>query len=175
MIYTFFSVIICVFFAFLSVGWEKKKDYRKTLFFVNTGTAAAGAIMMLTVFLVSRQVISSAENELSEWAWDMMYVFYGVTFPICAVLLLFIIITAMLAWGDSGSRIGFRCVIRSIASVFSSALILLLGGFYSVSVKNTSLPMTEFVCLFSFGEAMLFRILYAIEYRSHLLSNVKNK
>ncbi|MGN1410684.1 MAG: hypothetical protein ACI4XJ_11000 [Eubacteriales bacterium] len=148
------------------------------MFIADSALASVGALLFAAAAILSRSVVKSAENNMAEWAGGMLDTFFEMSLPVFAVLFVFIMIPAFLAWWDTHSRTGVRYVLRSTASVFASALILLLGGFYSVTVKNTSLHLEAVVYLASFGEALLFRALYSVEYRSHILNqraNVKTK
>lgn len=178
MAYTVLSVFACAVFAALDIFWRKFPAKRKALFIANSALAFVGALLFAAAVILSRSVVKSAENNTAEWAGGMLDTFFEMSLPVFAVLFVFIMIPAFLAWWDTHSRTGVRYVLRSTASVFASALILLLGGFYSVTVKNTSLHLEAVVYLASFGEALLFRALYSVEYRSHILNqraNVKTK
>lgn len=178
MAYTVFSVFACAVFAAMGIFWRKFPAKRKALFFANSALASVGALLFAASVVLSRSVVKSADSSTAEWAGGMLYTFFEMSLPVFAVLFVLIMIPAFLAWWDNHSRTGVRYILRSTASVFASALILLLGGFYSVTVRNTSLHLEAAVYLASFGEALLFRALYSVEYRSHILNeraNVKTK
>ena len=170
MAYTLLSVFACAVFAALGILWRKCPAKRKALFIADSALAFVGALLFAAAVVLSRSVVKSAESNTAVWADGMLYTFFEMSLPVFAVLFVVIMIPALLAWWDTHSRTGVRYIMRSIASVFASALILLLGGFYSVTVKNTSLHLEAVVYLASFGEALLFRALYAFEYRSHILN-----
>ena len=48
---------------------------------------------------------------------------------------------------------------------------LILGGFYSVIVKNSTVPCDVYIRLMAMGQALVFRALYAVEYRSVRLTS----
>ena len=54
---------------------------------------------------------------------------------------------------------------------FAPAFMLILGGFYSVIVKNSTVPCDVYIRLMTLGQALVFRALYAVEYRSAVLSS----
>ena len=56
-------------------------------------------------------------------------------------------------------------------SVFAPAFMLILGGFYSVIVKNSTVPCDVYIRLMAMGQALVFRALYAVEYRSVRLTS----
>lgn len=178
MAYTVFSVFMCAVFAALNFLWRKFPARRKALFAANSALAFVGAMLFVVSAVLSRSVVKSSDGNTVEWAGGMLQTFFEMSLPVFAVLFVLIMIPALLAWWDAHSRSGMRYVLRSAASFFASALILTLGGFYSVTVRNTSLHLSEVVYLASLGEALLFRALYALEYRSHILNgrgNVRTK
>ena len=173
--YIIISLLLCSAFAAFAFIRKRKKDKLKLLCIVDSSLALCGGVLCLVSYLLIRSALSSSEGTFADWLGDMVKVFYRIDVPVFAVLILVVFIPAFLSWADKKLRSGFSYAIRQAASVFAPAFMLILGGFYSVITKNSTVPCDVYIRLMTLGQALVFRALYAVEYRSAKLSssNVK--
>lgn len=169
--YIVISVLLCAAFVSFAFIRKRKNEKLKLLCVVDSSLALCGGVLCLVSYLLMHSALSSANGTFAEWLGDMAKVFYSIDIPVFAVLILAVFIPAFLSWADKKLRTGFSYAIRQAASVFAPAFMLILGGFYSVIVKNSTVPCDVYIRLMTLGQALVFRALYAVEYRSVLLSS----
>lgn len=176
-LYIIFSALAIVFFAVLAHLRKRYPDKAKLLCIIDSSTAVFGVILSVIAYILMYSTLSSSDEEFAEWMRDMLDMFFSIDIPLIIVLAFAVFVPAFVAWWDKKLRNGLNSTLRKATSVFAPAFILLVGGFYSAFVKNSTVSTDAYLRLFTFGEAMIFRAVYAVEYRSYLInrSNVKKK
>ncbi len=175
--YIIFSAIVIAFFAVLAHLRKKYPDKTKLFCILDSSVAIFGAVLAVVAYILMYSTLSSTDEEFAEWMRDMLDMFFSIDIPLLIVLVAAVFVPAFIAWWDKKLRNGLNSVLRKANSVFAPAFILIVGGFYSAFVKNTTVSTDTYLRLFTFGEAMIFRAVYAVEYRSYLINRsiVKKK
>ncbi len=168
--YIFSSLLIIALSVWLNVMWVKHPEKRKTLFLVNGGLSLGGGVIFAAVMIYVKLSFGSADDNYSTWAYDMMRGYWSVMLAVSGVLFAIVMLTAVSAWFDVNLRRGFTCTARTVVAVLSCAFVLIIGGFYSMTGENTSLPLAAYMRVMTASLSLMFRAVYLCEYRSHLLS-----
>ncbi len=137
---------------------------------VNGGLALVGGVVFAAVLVYVKLTVGTLDDSYSEWAYDMMRGFWGMILLIFGVLFAIVMLTSVSAWFDVNLRRGFSYSARTIVTVLSCAFVLIIGGFYSMTGENTSLPLAAYMRVMSASLALVYRAVYLCEYRSHLLN-----
>ena len=171
------AAVLCVSFIAIGILRSKYRDRVRGFCLIDSTFAVCGVILAAVSLVLMFNSISGADEEFADWLRDMLTVFFAIDLPVFAVLILAIFVPAFMAWVDKKLRFGFSYAIRQISSVFAPAFIMIIGGFYSVVINNSTVDSAVYLRLFTLGEALIFRAVSAVEYRSCLLdkANVKKK
>ncbi len=175
--YIFSSLLITALSVWLNVMWVKHPEKRKSLFLANGGLSLGGAVIFAAVMIYVKLSFGRLDDNYSAWAYDMMRGFYYGILLIFGVLFAIVMLTSLAAWFDVNLRRGFSFTARTVVAVLSCAFVLIIGGFYSMTGENTSLPLAAYMRVMTASLSLMFRAVYLCEYRSHLLSQrgkVKN-
>ncbi len=175
--YTVIAIALFVSFIVLNILRGKFPNRKLELCLVDSALSVCGVILIIVSLILISCSFSSDDTEFVQWLRDMATVFFRVDLPVFAVLIFVIFVPAFLAWADKKQRSGFGYTVRQISVVFASAFMLIIGGFYSVVIANGTVASAVHIRLFVIGEALVFRAVNAVEYRSYLLEkeNVKKK
>lgn len=175
--YIVVSILLCLCFAVMTAARRKHSELTKPLMLADSAVSAVGVCLALLSYLLMNRVDSTLEQGFIDWTNDMTDMFFKINIPLFVVLACCLFIPAFMAWFEKKNRTGFSLVIRQAASVFAPAFVLIFGGFYSSITQNAMTAIDTYIRLFTIGEALVFRAVNAVEYRSYLLEakNVKKQ
>lgn len=175
--YIIVSILLYLCFAVMTAARRKHSELTKPLMLADVAVSVVGICLSLVSYLLMTRVDSTLDTDFIDWTRDMTDMFFKIDIPLFTVLACCLFIPAFLAWFEKKNRTGFSLVIRQAASVFAPAFILIFGGFYSMITQNTMTATDTYIRLFTIGEALVFRMINAVEYRSYLLEseNVKKQ
>lgn len=175
MTYLPFAILLTIGLIFLTVLGEMKKDFQKKLAFSNGILALCGLIILISVWILANRSIyhSGHDEDLAQWAGNMLAVYYQLTLPVFFVLLGITLIASIIAIFDKKQHIGFSPKLRVMASCASSVILLIIAPFYGFMTENDSIPLYTFICWFGVGQALVMRLPFVAEYFGRIRSRVK--
>lgn len=173
--YVVFSVLLTLAFAVLTVYGETKRGRQSSqmLFFANVALSAVGLFLLAGTFFVARTTVlgGNFDAEFSEWAWDMLTVYYQLSLVPFAVFLGITAIALVLAMAEGnrrptryGDAPSFKFSLCLAAAVVFSVVMLLLAPMYAFMTVNESIALENYVLLTGIGESLLLRAPLLIEY-----------
>ena len=166
--YWFFALLLFFIFLILTAAGEtgKGKNAPRFFFLANLGLAGGGLLFLLTGVLMVRKNIfhSGLDAEFSEWAWDMMKVYYQLSMIPLAVFLVIGCLAFLPALADPKQRTGFPLKLRLSVTVVFSAVLLLIAPMYAFMTVNEQVVLDVYILLTGIGEALLLRVPLLIEY-----------
>lgn len=177
--YVFFSILLVIAFAVLTVAGETKRfgTRIRALFWINLGISAAGVLLAAVTFFCARSAVFGGgfDAEFTEWAWDMLAVYYRLSMiPFAAFLAISALagLTAVLEGEKKHGRYGLTSSVKlrlflAVTVVFS-AVMLLLAPLYAFMTVNENVPLERYVLLTGFAEALAMRAPLLIVYGSRM-------
>lgn len=175
MIYAFIAVIISAFLIFLTFLGEKKPQFSRHLIIANALLSFIGCAASTVIYFVVKKTVFSGGYDTSwtEWAWDMFTLFYSISLPVIGVLLGILLLSSLISIftvqkkGDSSPKI------RVMAATASSIVMQILAPAYGFMTQNDTVPLYGYILLSGISQALVFRIVFVIEYLSRSRNNVK--
>ncbi len=173
--YVIFSVLLTLALAALTVSGETKRGRSspRTLFRANLALSAAGLLLLAGTFVVARTSVfgGNFDAEFTEWAWNMLAVYYRLSLVPFAVFFGITAVSLVLAMAEGnrrparfGDAPSFKFCLSLAVTVVFSAVMLLLAPMYAFMTVNESVALENFVLLTGIGEALLLRAPLLIEY-----------
>jgi len=163
--YAFFALFLTFVLLILTVGGEagRGRNCPRAFFFANLVLSAAGAVFILTAFLLARYRIfgGAFDAEFTGWAWDMLAVYYRLSLIPCVVFLAVSALACLVAAADPKQRNGFPLKLRLSVTVVFSVVMLLLAPMYSFVTVNGKVARASYevrvgdVIAIRFGEKTL--------------------
>lgn len=175
MIYASIAVIISAFLIFLTFLGEKKPQYSRHFIIANVIMSFVGtAASFIIYFAVRNSVFSGIYDETwSEWAWDMFTLFYSISLPVLGILLGILIVSSLLSIFTERKKGGTFPKVRVMAATASSIVMLILAPAYGFMTQNDVVPLYRYILASGIAQALVFRIVFAIEYYAISRNNVK--
>ena len=137
------------------------------------GLAAAGVLIVAAVSLGAYSTVfrGGFDAEFSEWAWDMLTVFYRFSGIPAAVFFGIGTVSFLVAAADPKQRAGFPLKLRLAVTVVFSLVPLVLAPMYAFMTVNERIPLDAYVLWLGCGEALLLRTPILIEYGRRVREN----
>ncbi len=166
--YVFLSLLLTAVFICLTVAGETKrlKVRPRVLFGVNFAFAVGGLLTVCITYLIARSQIygGSFDEAFTEWAWDMFAVYFQISLPVLAVLVVIAAVSFLVAVFDPKQRAGMPMKLRLSVTIVFSVVMLMLAPMYSFMTVNDNVPIDVYVLATGVGEAFLMRAPVLIEY-----------
>ncbi|MBE6541638.1 MAG: hypothetical protein E7672_04245 [Ruminococcaceae bacterium] len=139
--------------------------------------AILGALTFTSVFFIVKHLIFSIKDdqEFVEWAWDMFTLYYSISLPVFLVLILVLLLSVLLSIFQDPKRGSSSPVIRVMAATASSVLMLLIAPCYGFMTDNQIISIYPYILVSGLAEALIFRIVFVLEYFIRSKTNVKNR
>lgn len=177
--YVFLSILLTLVFIFLTAAGEtgRGRNNPRAFFWINFGFSAVGVILAAVSFFCAHSAIFGGDfdAEFTEWAWDMLAVYYRLSLvPFAAFLVISALacLIAVLEGSQRQHRHGFGPTMKlrlclSVTVVFSTVM-LLLAPMYAFMTVNENVALELYILLTGFGEAFALRAPLLIEYGSRM-------
>lgn len=175
MIYVPFAILLSIGLIFITVLGELKSVHKKKIAVINTVLSLIGLVIVLsTSFIAHRLIYHSGHDEnLAQWAGGMLDVYYQISLPVFFVLLGITVLASIISIFDKKQQSGFSSKVRIMASCASSVILLIIAPFYGFMTDNASIPLYSCICWLGFGQALIMRVSFIVEYFARSSSNVK--
>lgn len=175
MIYSVIAVILSVFLIFLTVLGEKNPQFRRNLITINVILSLVGCTASAFIYFIVKGSVFSGEYDetWSEWAWDMFTLFYSISLPVLGVLLGILIVSTVLSIFTERKKSCTSQKVRVMAASASSIVMLIIAPVYGFMTQNDVIPLYGYILVSGIAQALVFRIVFAIEYYSISRNNVK--
>ena len=109
-------------------------------------------------------ISSSGQTETwIEWARDMFFEHYSVSFPVLMVLLGILLVSWLLSLSEKRRKSVTGMFLRRTVGILASCTLLLLAPLYAFTTENDIVPLETLILISGIGEAMIFRLVYALE------------
>lgn len=99
------------------------------------------------------------------WAFDVFTYYYLIALPVCAAVIVLLILASLGARTSVTLRGGLFPRFRVLANLLSSAFTLLLTPFYAALTDGASVPIRPLLLVSGIGISLLFRLALLVEYR----------
>ncbi len=166
--YIFFALLLFFVFLILTVAGETGggRKHPRCFFFLNLALTVAGVLITAAAFLLAYNAVfhNGLDVEFSEWAWDMLTVYYQLSLIPAAVFLVLGTLSFLVAAADPKQRAGFPLNLRLSVMVTFSTVLLFLAPMYSFMTANEQIALDTYVLLTGCGEALLLRAPLLLEY-----------
>lgn len=166
--YYFLSLFLTFVLLILTVDGEtgRGREHPRVFFYANLALTGVGVLLAGTAFFLAWRGIRGGgfDAEFTEWAWDMLVVYYQLSLIPLAVFLGISALSCLIAVFDPKQRAGFPLKLRLSVTVVFSVVLLLLAPMYSFMTVNEKVALELYVLLTGFGEALILRAPLLIEY-----------
>lgn len=164
MAYDISAAFVFACFIALDVLWNKLQSRRRVLFIANTVLSAAGVLLTVLFFILTRVCVSSLDEETARWVNDNIGMFVKLSY----IALIFVVIVIFLSSLSEifGKKLGgsYPSSVRRLTSLFASAMLLIFGGFFSEVCYTSHAPISQCISIAAFSEALILRGTYLPEY-----------
>ena len=162
MIFLIFSAILTVFLIAVTVLEQKKPS--RLWKWLNLALGACGVLTVLLCRIIGESMISSVfrTETWQSWARDMFAGHYSVSLPVLGVLGGILLISVLISLSEKKKSVTGAFLRRSVG-IPASAVLLLLALLYASVTANESVPLETLVFLSGVGEALILRLVYALE------------
>lgn len=162
MIFLVFSAILTVFLIAVTVLEQKKPS--RLWKWLNLALGAGGVLTVLLCRIIGESMISSVfrTETWQSWARDMFAGHYSVSLPVLGVLGGILLISVLISLSEKKKSVTGAFLRRSVG-IPASAVLLLLALLYASVTANESVPLETLVFLSGVGEALILRLVYALE------------
>lgn len=163
MIYLISSLILL--FALTAVTVLESKKPSPVWKWLNLALSAAGLLTVILCCVIGESLISgSTQSETwMEWARDMFRQHYAVSLPVLGVLGGILLLSWLLSLTEKREKSHTGAFLRRAVGIPASAAILLLAPLYAFMTANDSVPLDTLILISGIGEALILRLLYALE------------
>lgn len=163
MIFLVFSAILTVFLIAVT-ALEQKKPSRLWKW-LNLALGACGVLTVLLCRIIGESMISSVfrTETWQSWARDMFAGHYSVSLPVLGVLGGILLISVLISLSEKKKKSVTGAFLRRSVGIPASAVLLLLALLYASVTANESVPLETLVFLSGVGEALILRLVYALE------------
>ena len=162
MIFLVFSAILTVLLIAVTVLEQKKPS--RLWKWLNLALGACGVLTVLLCRIIGESMISSVfrTETWQSWARDMFAGHYSVSLPVLGVLGGILLISVLISLSEKKKSVTGAFLRRSVG-IPASAVLLLLALLYASVTANESVPLETLVFLSGVGEALILRLVYALE------------
>ncbi len=176
--YYFLALLLTFVFLILTVAGEtgRGRNHPRAFFFINLVFAVTGVVLIAAALFMARNGICGGglDAEFSEWAWDMLAVYYQLSLIPLAVFIVISTLSCFIAVFERKQRAGFPLKLRLSVVVVFSVVMLLLAPMYSFMTVNEKVALDLYVLLTGFGEALVLRAPLLIEYGCRMRGKTRN-
>ncbi len=166
--YFFFALFLFFVFLILTVAGEtgRGRNHPRRFFFINLALAAGGVLIVGVAFFLANHAVfhSGFDAEFSEWAWDMLTVYYQLSLIPMAVFFGIGTLSFLIAAADPKQCTGFPLKLRLSVMVTFSAVLLMLAPMYSFMTVNEQVALDACILFTGCGEALILRAPLLLEY-----------
>ena len=160
-----FCILYLLCYTALTVAGAKCPERYKKLFFrIDLALSAAGLVLgLLTVFTFGLFPFRRRpEPEFLSWAKDNFFHFSKVTWIMCAVMLFFILLPILVSIVEKRPASGYPVVLRYVAPVVCSAILLGAAALCAAVVKNEVINFVPEVAALATCQTLVLRIAYVL-------------
>lgn len=166
--YIALSVALIAFLAYLTITAESKSELhsQRNMLRLNLILSAAGLVLTAALTVITRLRLfgGSFDADFASWAWDMLSVYYDISFISCGTALLVLSLSALTAVFDVKQREGFRLKLRLITNTAFSVLMLAIPMVYAFMIENESIDLKTIIYATGLAQALVIRFPLLIDY-----------
>ncbi len=163
MIYLISALILIILLGTITVLESRKPS--PLWKWLNLALSAAGILTVILCRVIADGLISSSGQSETwmEWARDMFRQHYTVSLPVLGILGGILLASWLLSLTEKRRKSVTGVFLRRTVGILASASLLLLAPMYAFMTANESVPMETLILISGMGEALILRIVYALE------------
>ena len=132
---------------------------------LNLALALSGVLIVLLCRILAGVLIGSSEQSETwmTWAHDMLSQHYVISLPVLFTLTGILLAAWLLSLTEKRRRSTVGFILRRTVGILASSVLFLLAPMYAFMTENEFVPLDLLIVISGFGEALIVRIIDALE------------